>query len=920
MNKKMENVINFIRNILREEGITGMDSLNHCVIFIISRLLTSKLCKRVNIDKKYAFDNVMLDENDEIMGDQQFYEKIQNKRENCLVGQIMVKLGLRNIKFKLEGIKNLKKVYNKLSCRLSSFAVIRKELNVKKLETEYDIIGIIYELHLKTGSGASMRDLGQYYTHRLVIKYMIELCDPSMKNGKIEKILDPTMGTGGFLSMSIKYLNEKYKNINWSENKNNIIGFDIDENVRNLAIINIMLETGELCKDSLLKQDTLREEITCLDNDKKIGKVDVILANEPMGLKNITYNSCCERIKKLNIKGTKAEPLFLQLFMELLEKNGRCATIVPDGMLFNESVLHKNTRKHLVENFNLKKVINLNGDFFMNTGVKTSILYFTNDGKTKETEFVEVTLLKEKIKENTIMKVNYDELKENDYSLFWRKYVVDEGKKIIREIKYEKINEICIINYGTRIKKNEVDAKDDYTEIKYPCYGGGDISFYMNKYNRDCENIVISRFGVSKKCVRLISGKFWLNDSGFTIKPKNSDVLNKNYLGYYCFVVLQEKIYNLSMGACQKNLQMNHFKNISIPIPLLKIQEAIVERLDVITNSIEESKKLIENYKKIMKYYVECETRNVMTQILGKNIKYLPKKNKYKAHDCKQIGKYNFYTSSQDKIMYRDDYEFSDTCIIMGRGGNPSVHLGEKFSVSHDDCYVLICDNVKYIYYWLLNNKDILANGFTGSTIKHISKNYIDNLKIPMMDKNKQNMVVQYCNNISNLINMLNDQIINNEVLKINILNKYLNFNDEKNNENKSDNESESDDKNETLPLDKVDGHLSLSDKEEDNNEEKEEEKEEDNKEIDKDEDDEEYEMTKEDYICVIGHLKYPEDFPIKELCKEYEIPKKEFDIQLNRFKYLKKHPDTDELHKYEKYIYNKYIEKNKRELRKLMN
>ena len=56
-----------------------------------------------------------------------------------------------------------------------------------------------------------MRDLGQYYTNRLVINYMIKLCDPKMnKKGKIETILDPTMGTGGFLTMSIKYLNEKY--------------------------------------------------------------------------------------------------------------------------------------------------------------------------------------------------------------------------------------------------------------------------------------------------------------------------------------------------------------------------------------------------------------------------------------------------------------------------------------------------------------------------------------------------------------------------------------------------------------------------------------------------------------------------------------------------------------------------------------
>ena len=73
-----------------------------------------------------------------------------------------------------------------------------------------------------------------------------------------------------------------------------------------------------------------------LPNGEILEKVDVILANEPMGIKNIVHASCCERIKELKIRGTKAEPLFLQLFMQALNDGGRCAVIVPDGVLFNE--------------------------------------------------------------------------------------------------------------------------------------------------------------------------------------------------------------------------------------------------------------------------------------------------------------------------------------------------------------------------------------------------------------------------------------------------------------------------------------------------------------------------------------------------------------------------------------------------------
>jgi type I restriction enzyme M protein len=78
---------------------------------------------------------------------------------------------------------------------------------------------------------------------------MINLCDLKLN----ETILDPTCGTGGFLSMSIKYLNNKYNNIDWSIYKNNIFGFDIDNHVKNLTLLNLLLETNQLFKDTVCR-------------------------------------------------------------------------------------------------------------------------------------------------------------------------------------------------------------------------------------------------------------------------------------------------------------------------------------------------------------------------------------------------------------------------------------------------------------------------------------------------------------------------------------------------------------------------------------------------------------------------------------------------------------------------------------------
>ena len=267
-----EGTINFIRDVLRKEGITGMDSINHCIVFLIIRMLNEELCDKIDIDKKFAFENLTKNDKGKEIGNQDLYDKIYRRRSGtiCLIGELFNKLQFKNIKFKIEGPQNLRIIFDKL-----------KNLDINKLSINYDLIGTIYELHLKSGTSSAMRDLGQYYTNRQVIKYMIDLCDPKMIDGKIEKIVDPTMGTGGFLTMSIKYLNDKYDNINWNENKDNIFGFDIDDNVRNMALMNVFLEIGELCSQTLVKQDTLHYDMKFFDGTV-LEKADVILANEPM--------------------------------------------------------------------------------------------------------------------------------------------------------------------------------------------------------------------------------------------------------------------------------------------------------------------------------------------------------------------------------------------------------------------------------------------------------------------------------------------------------------------------------------------------------------------------------------------------------------------------------------------------------------
>jgi type I restriction-modification system DNA methylase subunit len=764
----MEAIIDKIRGIFRKEGVTGMDSINHCIIFVISRMLNDEKCKKYKIDRQYAYDNIMKDDDGDIIGDQELYDRIfkKGKASDCLIGQIVNKLGFKNIKFKLESPQHVKQIMKEL-----------EKLDFDDLDLKYDIIGTIYEYHLKSGTSNAMRDLGQYYTNRQIINYMIKLCEPKLdKKGNIETIVDPTMGTGGFLTMSIKYLNEKYKNkIDWSKNKNNIYGFDIDENVKNMALLNILLENGELCENTILKNDTLYNDFKLLDNTI-LEKVDVILANEPMGLKNIIHASCCERIKELKIRGTKAEPLFLQLFMQSLNDGGRCSVVVPDGVLFNDSNLHSDTRKYLIENFNLKKVIGLNDDFFLNTGVKTSILFFVKDGKTKEVEFSEVKLNKDELVEKSIIKVDYKKIVDTEYSLFVNKYNVKEIVKI-EGVKYEKLGDVCEF-----LQKSKRQASFGKEEGNYPFYTSGITVKRCDDcdYNEEC--VIIGTGGTANI---KYNNNFSCSADNFILKF-NKNIMTK-YV-YYYYLININVLENGFCGSTIKHISKDYVQNLEIPIPSLEVQQKIVDQLDVIYKNIQTTKDQIEESKKIMKYYVETMTLWEKDDKLENQIIFESKNKKLKASDGNKSGKYKFITSSQDRILYRDDYEFEKKHIILGRGGNASIHMLEKFGISHDDCYVISSNKQKleYIYYYLLTNKDIIEKGFVGSTIKHLSKSFINDMliKIPSLEKQKE--IVSYCDEIQDTINKMDNRIKSNEILMKNIMETYL-----KTNNKLDDNESE---------------------------------------------------------------------------------------------------------------------------------
>lgn len=242
--------------------------------------------------------------------------------------------------------------------------------------------GDLYEYMLGKLSTAGQN--GQFRTPKHIREMMVELVAPTPD----DIICDPACGTAGFLVSSAEYIRRHYENTMTDEQWENFAnktfsGYDTDYTMLRIAAMNLMLHSITNpdidYKDSVSKQNNVSNKYTvCLANPPFKGTVDAESIHD--NLKAVT-----------NTK--KTELLFLALFLRLMQKGGRCACIVPDGVLFGSSKAHKSIRKELIENHQLKAVISMpSGVFKPYAGVSTAVLVFvkTEAGGTENVWFYDM--------------------------------------------------------------------------------------------------------------------------------------------------------------------------------------------------------------------------------------------------------------------------------------------------------------------------------------------------------------------------------------------------------------------------------------------------------------------------------------------------------------------------------------------------
>lgn len=239
------------------------------------------------------------------------------------------------------------------------------------MDENKDTKGDLYEYLLSKVATAGTN--GQFRTPRHIIDMIVKLMKPTPQ----DVIVDPAAGSAGFLVSSQAYLRENHANLFLVQglkehfNNNMFYGFDMDRTMLRIGAMNMMLHGVD--NPNIEYKDSLSEANT--DKDK----FSLVLANPPFK-GSLDYEQVSADLLKVT-KTKKTELLFLALFLRILKTGGRCASIVPDGVLFGSTGGHKSIRKEIVENHKLEAIISMpSGVFKPYAGVSTAIMIFTKTG------------------------------------------------------------------------------------------------------------------------------------------------------------------------------------------------------------------------------------------------------------------------------------------------------------------------------------------------------------------------------------------------------------------------------------------------------------------------------------------------------------------------------------------------------------
>lgn len=394
--------------------------------------------------------------------------------------------------------------------------------------------------------------------------------------------------------------------------------------------------------------------------------------------------------------------------------------------------------------------------------------------------------------QNNVSRHNLVDMLTFDRVEFEKNISLSVKKKVKIDSKWQlkKLGEVSIIDYGTRIVK-----KTEQGTI-FPVYGGGGETFKSDNFNRE-NTFIVSRFGMSPKCVRYISGKFFLNDSGLTLNTANSKILNQDYLNQFLYLN-QEMVYLCGQGVAQKNLEIETFNSLKIPLPPLDIQQKIVAEIEVLEAKEKRAKEEIESLKNsIDSLFITTNTSSLKNLLIDIN----PSKSEAVKHsddsnvsflsmaDVSNEGQIiNLQTKKLKEVKSGFTF-FQENDVLVAKitpcteNGKGALvpKLENNIGFGSTEFFVLRTDQEKLlpkILFYFTQSKDFRINAekeMTGTSgHRRVPKSFIENYEIPITSISEQQKIVSEIEKIEQKISALQKEIDEIPKQKEAILKNYL--------------------------------------------------------------------------------------------------------------------------------------------------
>ena len=535
--------------------------------------------------------------------------------------------------------------------------------------------GKIYEYFVGRDQSA-ISELGAYFTNRRIVDFILNKIKPQLKSdGTIPKMIDMFGGSGGFTIGYMDYLIKNKFEIDWKTQLNNIYHFDINEDVLKSARLELFcLSHGIIpnMKDNVIRTNSFKKDFN--------EKFNLILTNPPYGGDKI---------------GTSAKK----------EKRDKIIKYID-----NEFIIFK---KYIIE-----------------------IIENTDDIKSKKKLLEDIKKPKTKI-DKTLKLIKDIEIFKDDKNVKRIQYLFNQHHqlKIDNKNEIEKNKKLCvnidscsnnIIKFARKHKLTGTDKEAcslmlimDLLEINGTAIGVLKEGLFFDSSYMELRKVLLTEYNVKE--IISIPEKQFENTSTKTsiVIFKNDGYIKTSYINFS----------ELKVNLYEKDEFIEVMNEIKLKYNKGDIKD--VEEIFIKSVSIDEilnNETISLNSKDYNKISIICGEDFELVKI--KDICEFMPKSKRQASYGKDDGEYNFYTSS-DKIKKCDEADYNDEYLIIGNGGVANIKIDKEFSCS-DHNYIINSKNNYYLYYLLFSNIYLLANGFNGSTLKNLSKNYLEELEIPI--------------------------------------------------------------------------------------------------------------------------------------------------------------------------------------------